>query len=448
MTGTPACRFLHPALLVAAAFGVGSALAQSAPQVSLAASDKPADAAAWTAMPIDELRQRANLGELPAMEELGRRLLAGAGVPRDAPSGAGWYRRAADAGSPTAAFTMGVLYERGLTVERDSTKAVDWYRKAVAGDVPAAEHNLALMLRDGKGAPQDGPKAVELLRAAARRGLTASMFTLGDMYEHGGAVLKDPAAAFAWFAIANEFELQANNGGETPLARNAQARGEALQRVISGADRERAEKLGQEEFRQIVAALSPKPALPPPPPPAAPVTPPPAATVTPPPAATVAPPPASAAAQEPVPAWPTAAVDQVKAVQQALIDLHRLRGKADGAPGPATRTAIRDFEKSAGLAETGQPSREVYVALAKALAKPEPTPAADAWPANGADQVRAIQRLLAELKFLNAEPTGTVGPLTRRAIRDYQRKAGLKETGEPNQALFEALKATRAKAGG
>ena len=62
--------------------------------------------------------------------------------------------------------------------------------------------------------------------------------------------------------------------------------------------------------------------------------------------------------------------------------------------------------------------------------------------------VKLRPRLLAELKFLNAEPTGTVGPLTRRAIRDYQRKAGLKETGEPNQALFEALKATRAKAGG
>ena len=69
-------------------------------------------------------------------------------------------------------------------------------------------------------------------------------------------------------------------------------------------------------------------------------------------------------------------------------------------------------------------------------------------PAKGADQSRAIQQLLVELKLRNAEPTGTVGPLTKRAIRDYQRKAGLKETGEPSQALFEALKTARDKAGG
>lgn len=455
MRRKPPRRFLRPALLIAAAFGVAPAFAQNAPPVSIAASEKPKDAAAWAAIPIDELRQRANASEVAAMEEFGRRLLTGAGLPRDAKTGATWYQLAADAGSPTASFTMGVLYERGVSVERDSAKAVEWYRKAVAANVAAAKHNLALMLRDGKGVPQDGPKAVELLRAAARQGMTASMFTLGDMYERGGAVLKDPAAALAWFAIASEFELQANNGTETPLAKNAQARGEAVERVISGIDRERSQTIGQEEFRQIVASLTPPkpaprstiplPSAPPAPsPPVAPLS-------------SAAPPPPIAAAEEPAPAWPKAAADQVKAVQQALIDLHRLRGKADGAAGPATRTAVRDFEKSAGLPETGQASREVYLALLKAKPRsdppapapaPAPAPDAAAWPANGADQVRAIQQLLAELKLLNAEPTGTVGPLTKRAIRDYQRKAGLKETGEPSQALFESLKAARAKAGG
>ena len=54
-----------------------------------------------------------------------------------------------------------------------------------------------------------------------------------------------------------------------------------------------------------------------------------------------------------------------------LDTLKRLRAKADGVSGPATRVAIREFEKSVGLRETGEPSREVYVALIKAL-----TPAA------------------------------------------------------------------------
>jgi peptidoglycan hydrolase-like protein with peptidoglycan-binding domain len=287
------------------------------------------------------------------------------------------------------------------------------------------------------------------------------------MYERGGAVLKDPAAALAWFAITSECELQVSHGTETPLSKAAQQRGEALEHVMTGADRERADTIGQAEYKQIVTALQPKPK--PPPAPSAPASAAPAP----------APPQASTA---PEPPWPSAPVDQVKLVQQALIDLHHLHGKADGVAGRATRHAIQEFEKSAGLPTTGEPSRAVYLALVKARGQPDaikppdapppppsidiakpgeaksaeakPTeakpasPDADGWPAKSSDQIRAIQELLVDLKLLHAQPTGTVGPLTRRAIRTYQKNAGLKETGEPSQALFESLKAARAKSGG
>src|SRR5581483_5292483 len=202
MTRNP-LRLLPLALLAAALASPGSAVAQKVPAVSVAASDKPTDRA-WSAMPIDELRQRAQADEVPAMEEFGRRLIAGSGVPRDQKIGVAWYLRAANAGSPTAAFSVGVMYDRGFVLERDAEKAVAWYRKAVEGGVAPAKHNLALMLRAGRGVAQDGPKAVELLREAAREGMTASMFALGDMYERGGAILKDPAAALGWFAITDE----------------------------------------------------------------------------------------------------------------------------------------------------------------------------------------------------------------------------------------------------
>lgn len=448
-------RLLRPALVVAALASTGSAVAQNAPAVSVAASTKPHDVA-WAALPIDELRQRAHANEVPAMEELGRRLIAGTGVPRDPPTGVAWFQRAAEAGSPTAAFNVGVMYDRGFVLERNAEKAVEWYRKAVEGGIAPAKHNLALMLREGRGAPQDGPKAVELLREAARQGMTASMYALGDMYEHGGAVLKDPAAALAWFAITTELELQASHGTDTALSKAAQQRGEALQRVMTGADRERADKIGETEFKQIVAALQPRPA---------------------PPAPSPAPPAPTQASAAPEPPWPSAPIEQVKLVQRALIDQERLHGQADGVAGPATRLAIREFEKSAGMPSTGEPSHAVYLALVKARSQPNaikppdppppPTSAdlakstdakstetkpasadANGWPAKAPDQIRAIQQLLIDLKLLHAEPTGTVGPLTRRAIRTYQKKAGLKETGEPSEALFDSLKAARAKLGG
>jgi peptidoglycan hydrolase-like protein with peptidoglycan-binding domain len=65
-------------------------------------------------------------------------------------------------------------------------------------------------------------------------------------------------------------------------------------------------------------------------------------------------------------AWPKSAGDQVRAVQQALLDLKRQRDKPDGNLGPNTRTAIRDFQKSVGMKPTGEPSRDLYLALVSA----------------------------------------------------------------------------------
>ena len=309
---------------------------------------KPTD---WAAMPIDELRARANANEIIAMEELARRLVQGVGVTKDQQAGAGWLLRAAQRGSTQSAFNVAVMYERGFVVERDSTKAIEWYRKAVAANMAMAKHNLALLLRDGKGAPRDGKEAVELLRSAALQGMAASMFTLGDIYERGDAAPKDAATALAWFAITAEFERQTNRGTETALAKTASQRSQTLQRILTPAELERAQQLGQAEFKLIVETLSP--------PKPAPASPPPAETVA-------APPPPPPPDADP-PGWPKAGNDQVRVIQQALVDLKFLRDKPDGALGPMTRTAIRSFQRSVGLRETGEPTREVYAALRDSL---------------------------------------------------------------------------------
>jgi TPR repeat protein len=444
MMGKSVWPFLRRPLLAGLPFVavLATAIAADAQE----APAKPMDMAASKTLPIDDLRQRANAGDLPAMEELAGRLVSGSGVPRDPPTAARWYARAAEAGSPNAAFNLGVMYERGFGVTRDSERAAEWYGKAAERNMAVAKHNLALLLREGRGVPQDGKRALELLRTAARQGVTASMFSLGDVYERGDVVPKDLPTALAWFAIATELEVQASHGSETPLSKAAEQRGEVLQRALTPAELERGYRIGQEELRAIVAALQPKPE--PPPPPAAP--------------ATSQPQPALSPDEQDAADWPKTAAERVRIIQQALIDLQRLRGKADGAAGPATRAAIRDFEKSAGLAQTGEPSRDVYLALRKAQRDPVPPPTSAEmarlsataepskpdpapWPAGTADQIRAIQRLLLELKLMTVAPTGTIGPLTRRAIRDYQRSAGLKETGESSQALFESLKEARAR---
>jgi peptidoglycan hydrolase-like protein with peptidoglycan-binding domain len=413
----------------------------------------PAPAIDWTAMPIDQLRAKANADDIPAMEELARRLVQGIGVPKDQQAGAGWMLRAAQRGSAQSAFNVGVMHERGFVVERDSTRAVEWYRKAADLGLAMAKHNLALMLREGKGAPRDGTEAIELLRSAARQGMSASMFTLGDIYERGDVTAKDQAMALAWFAIAAEFENQINRDGESQLGKTAAQRAQALKRILLPGELERAQQFGQAEFKEIVAAL--QPAKPP--------------AASPAPGDSARPKSSTAPASEPdPPGWPKSAADQIRAVQQALLDLKLVRDKPDGALGPMTKAAIRSFQRSANLRETGEATKEVYVALqeaiarrdgagaAKAESKPDatgeqaktevPTPAdPPGWPKAAVDQVKAVQQALLELKLLRDKADGEIGPQTRDAIRAFQRAANLRETGEPTKEVYAALREEMAR---
>ena len=428
------------------------------------AGPPPAPAIDWTAMPIDQLRAKANANDIPAMEELARRLVQGIGVPKDQQAAAGWMLRAARGGSAQSAFNVGVMYERGFVVERDSTRAAEWYRKAAEGGMAMAKHNLALMLREGKGVPRDGKEAIELLRSAARQGMSASMFTLGDIYERGDVTPKDQAMALAWFAIAAEFETQANRGSDSQLGRTAAQRATTLKRILLPGELERAQQFGQAEFKEIVAALQPAK------PPAAPVAPAPSGSARPP------------SPEVDPPGWPKSAADQIRAIQQALLDLRLVRDKPDGALGPVTRAAIRSFQRSANLRETGDPTKEVYVALKEEIArrdgttaaktetktkpeaatesaaadqpKPPTEPAAPSgqtdsdppgWPKTANEQVRAVQQALVDLNLLRVRPDGEIGPQTRNAIRGFQRGANLSETGEPTKEVYAALQSAIAR---
>jgi len=79
-------------------------------------------------------------------------------------------------------------------------------------------------------------------------------------------------------------------------------------------------------------------------------------------------------------------------------------------------------------------------APAPRLVPEAPRPDPDTWPADPEARIRATQRLLGELRLLSEPPSGQSGPVTEAAIREYQRMAGLEETGEVSEALFVSLK--------
>lgn len=65
---------------------------------------------------------------------------------------------------------------------------------------------------------------------------------------------------------------------------------------------------------------------------------------------------------------------------------------------------------------------------------------ADDRPLSRAD-VLTMQRYLNQLGFSSGEPDGMIGPMTRTAIREYQRTAGLPADAYPTPALVEKIKA-------
>ena len=68
--------------------------------------------------------------------------------------------------------------------------------------------------------------------------------------------------------------------------------------------------------------------------------------------------------------WPTDKSDQAKAIQVMLRDLGFYRGTTNGTAGPATRTAIREFQVSVGEAENGEVTEALFEALKKKCAGP------------------------------------------------------------------------------
>lgn len=131
----------------------------------------------------------------------------------------------------------------------------------------------------------------------------------------------------------------------------------------------------------------------------------------------------------------------IRAIQETLNEKGFRAGPVDGAMGPRTRSAIRDYQRKAGLPVDGVASKEVLDHMK--FARPEVTAGTAS---GGAKQVAGdpltcdVQRELLRLGYYQGAIDGLYGPATRQAIERYQYDRGRNVTGNVGQKLLEELR--------
>jgi peptidoglycan hydrolase-like protein with peptidoglycan-binding domain len=133
-------------------------------------------------------------------------------------------------------------------------------------------------------------------------------------------------------------------------------------------------------------------------------------------------------------------------IQRELTRRGLYDGPVDGVIGPKTDSAIRDFETTAKLKVTGEPTEEVLRAIMRTPLKPEPV-VARTRPDPIADLIAPPQRVIAVQRALNdfgygpVKATGTFGAETVTAIQKFERDRKLPVTGQISSRLLRELAA-------
>ncbi|MEH6743576.1 peptidoglycan-binding protein [Hyphomonas sp.] len=256
--------------------------------------------------PVGKLANAAATGNGIAQFQLAQQQLSDGNLK----GGAALMRESADKGLPIAQYTLSKLHEKGTGVPKDLTLARDWTEKAARGGNVKAMHDLAVFMAEGEGGDQTYAGAVEWFRKGAEFGIVDSQYNLGVLYEQGLGISPNLTEALYWFMIA------AKNGDAGAPAKVMELSQRVSQEAVNHA------RVQSEDWRPSRAN-------------------------------------AAANGRFGAQAWNLGNPAQVRATQLALTALGYNIGSADGALGPDTAAAIRDYQSSQFLTVTGSITPEL-----------------------------------------------------------------------------------------
>lgn len=275
------------------------------------ASLSPQPAASYPRIPsVVTVESEANAGNAIAQYQLAQSHLAQDDLDAAIPL----LRRAALKGAAPAQYDLGKLYEQGIGVDQDMIQARSLISKAAEAGHVGAMYDIALFMAEGEGGALDERGAVDWFRKAADHGFLDAQYNLGVMFAEGIGAEQNLPEALYWFELAS----RQGDSGAALEARN-----------LSG-------RLPPATVREVMTAAD---------------------------SWTEAPSIALANGRFGAQRWNTGNPLQVQAVQTALARLGYLSGQADGVLGSQTASAIREYQRSQGIAVTGTVTPELIERL-------------------------------------------------------------------------------------
>ena len=155
-----------------------------------------------------ELEQRAEAGDVQAMEQLGYCYHKGAGVTKDFNKAQNWYMKAAEKGNVVAMRRIGSMHFWGEGFKKDEIKAIEWWTRASDAGDTGSMFNIGTSYYNGEGVVQDYSKALFWYKKAAEKDDCAACNSIGVMYNDGIGVPKSYSEAIKWYQKAID------NGGK------------------------------------------------------------------------------------------------------------------------------------------------------------------------------------------------------------------------------------------
>ena len=136
--------------------------------------------------------------------------------------------------------------------------------------------------------------------------------------------------------------------------------------------------------------------------------------------------------------------EAVRDIQDRLQALdHSVEGDAHGEFGPGTREAVRAFQKAVGLDPDGAVDDGTWRILVEAGHRLGDRVLYHRRPMMRGGDVADLQRLLNGLGFDADKPDGIFGPLTARAVLEFQANRGLGEDGIAGPRVVEEVLAVQ-----